>query len=69
MISVHKNLPHSQASPVATRIGVQPDQNMQDPRTRLNGCEHKFIDILMIAICAIMSDGESWEDASGQLSQ
>ena len=32
------------------------------PRKRINGCEHKFIDILIIAICAIMSNGESWED-------
>ncbi len=36
--------------------------DLKDPRKRINGCEHKFIDILIIAICAIMSDGESWED-------
>ena len=36
--------------------------DLKDPRSRGNSCEHKFIDILIIAICAIMSDGETWED-------
>ena len=36
--------------------------DLKDPRTRINGCDHKFIDILIIAICTIISDGESWED-------
>ena len=36
--------------------------DLKDPRTRINECEHKFIDILIIAIYTIMSDGESWED-------
>lgn len=36
--------------------------DLKDPRARSNACEHKFIDILIIAICAIMSGAETWED-------
>ena len=35
--------------------------DLEDPR-RIGACDHKLIDVLMIAICAIMSGGESWED-------
>ena len=35
--------------------------DIEDPR-RSASCDHKLIDILMIAICTIMSGGESWED-------
>ena len=34
---------------------------VNDPR-RVGACDHKLIDILMIAICTIISGGESWED-------
>ena len=36
--------------------------DLKDPRARPNAAEHKFIDILIIAICAIMSGAETWED-------
>lgn len=36
--------------------------DVKDPRSNPNDCEHKLIDILMIAICTILCDGESWED-------
>ena len=36
--------------------------DLNDPRKNPNNCDHKLIDILMIAICAIMCDGDSWED-------
>ncbi len=36
--------------------------DLKDPRARSNACEHKFIDILIVAICAIMSGAETWED-------
>ncbi|MCL6269107.1 ISAs1 family transposase [Sansalvadorimonas sp. 2012CJ34-2] len=35
--------------------------DIEDPR-RAESCDHKLIDILMIAIFTIMSGGESWED-------
>ena len=35
--------------------------NIVDPR-RVGACDHKLIDILMIAMCTILSGGESWED-------
>ena len=35
--------------------------DLEDPR-RIGACDHKLIDVLMIAICTIMSGGESWED-------
>jgi len=34
---------------------------LADPR-RVGACDHKLIDVLMIAICAIISGAESWED-------
>ncbi|WP_422468713.1 ISAs1 family transposase [Endozoicomonas sp. ALC013] len=36
--------------------------DVEDSRKNPNRCEHKLIDILMIALCCIMSNGESWED-------
>ena len=35
--------------------------DLENPR-RSGACDHKLIDILMIAFCTIMSGGESWED-------
>ncbi|MCL6269105.1 ISAs1 family transposase [Sansalvadorimonas sp. 2012CJ34-2] len=35
--------------------------DIEDPR-RAESCDHKLIDILMIAIFTIISGGESWED-------
>ena len=42
---------------------------VKDPRKNPNDCDHKLIDVLMIAICCIMSGGDSWEDMElyGQL--
>lgn len=37
-------------------------QEMKDPRSRINSCEHKFIDILVIATLAILSNADEWED-------
>ena len=34
---------------------------LKDPR-QAGACDHKLIDVLMIAICTIISGGESWED-------
>ena len=36
--------------------------DVEDSRKNPNQCEHKLIDILMIALCCIMSNGETWED-------
>ena len=36
--------------------------DVEDCRKNPNQCEHKLIDILMIALCCIMSNGETWED-------
>ena len=35
---------------------------LTDPRKRASSCDHKFIDILVIAICAIISGADTWED-------
>ena len=34
---------------------------LEDPR-RIGACDHKLIDILMIAICTVISGGDSWQD-------
>ena len=35
---------------------------LTDPRKRASSCEHTFIDILVIAVCAIISGADTWED-------
>ena len=36
--------------------------NVKDFHKNPNQCEHNLIDILMVALCCIMSNGETWED-------
>lgn len=36
-------------------------QQIEDPR-RVNSCDHLLIDILMIAICAIMCGADTWQE-------
>ena len=33
-----------------------------DPRKRANSCDHNFVDILVIAICAIICGADTWEE-------
>ncbi len=39
-------------------------ETLEDTR-RGASCDHKFIDILIIAVCAIICDADSWEDMQG----
>ena len=35
---------------------------LTDPRRRANSCEHNFIDILVIAVCAIICGADTWAE-------
>ncbi len=35
---------------------------LSDPRKRASSCDHNFTDILVIAICAIISGADTWEE-------
>ena len=35
---------------------------LEDPRQRSNGTRHDFREILVIAVCAMLSDADSFED-------
>ncbi len=35
---------------------------LTDPRKRANSCDHIFIDILVIAVCAIICNADTWEE-------
>ena len=35
---------------------------LTDPRKRANSCDHNFIDILVIAVCAIICGADTWEE-------
>jgi predicted transposase YbfD/YdcC len=35
---------------------------LEDPRKRSNGTRHEFVEILVIAICAVLSDADTFED-------
>ena len=35
---------------------------LADPRKRANSCDHNFIDILVIAVCAIICGADTWEE-------
>ena len=39
-------------------------ETLEDTR-RAASCDHKFIDILVIAVCAIICDADTWEDMQG----
>ena len=48
---------HLKPAPLMTFLNELPD-----PRNRIASCDHKFIDLLMIGICAIICGAETWEE-------
>src|SRR3954471_4137427 len=49
------------AFPAHAGPGFTHDLGLEDPR-ETSRCDHQLIDILVIAVCAVIACAESWED-------